>query len=113
MLGSLDRLLRGGEPVGGLPGVAEACGQFTEEHHVNPISHRAAEFIKTGAQQLQSGTDIAAPDDEHPPKGAAQGAPGRQCPRAYFPFLQGMHGIARSDLRDPPELNDSSGTDRH
>ena len=22
-------------------------------------------------------------------------------PRAYFPFLQGMHGIARRDLRDP------------
>ena len=33
--------------------------------------------------------------------------------RPYFPFLQRMHGIARSDLRDPPGLNDLSGTDSH
>lgn len=30
-------------------------------------------------------------------------------PRAYFPFLQGMHGIARRDLRDPSGLDDLSG----
>jgi DNA-binding winged helix-turn-helix (wHTH) protein len=26
-------------------------------------------------------------------------------PRAFFPFLQGMHGIPRSDLRDSQGLN--------
>ena len=30
-------------------------------------------------------------------------------PRAYFPFLQGMHGIARRDLRDPSGLDDLNG----
>ena len=77
MLGSLDRLLGGDEPVGDLAGAAQTCCQFTQEHDGNPVSHRAAELVKTGTQQAQSGTDVTAPDDDQPSKDAAQGTPGR------------------------------------
>ena len=38
-----------------------------------------AEFVEAGAQQPQSGDDIAALDDEHSLKAAATGTPKGQC----------------------------------
>jgi hypothetical protein len=38
-----------------------------------------AEFVQAGAQQLQSGNDVAALDDEHSLKAEATGAPTTQC----------------------------------
>ncbi len=78
MLGACDRLLDRGKPFGVLPGTAQ---RFCHQERDEPEDGRLglAEFVEAGAQQPQSGNDIAALDEEHSLKAAAKGVPKGQC----------------------------------
>jgi hypothetical protein len=102
-LGTRDLLLDRGEPFGVLPGTAQSfCHQERDEpQDGGPL---LAKFVEAGAQQPQSGDDIAALDDEHSLKVAATGASlGQLLPRPIPERLPSCPARpAQSRLADAP-----------